>query len=134
MKNVNHTIGDVFREVGAAATHIGRYFMRTLSRMSWPALLASWHWLLASILLATCLRFLLQNWGQGKMPIARAAFILLLEPVWTALLASWWFGSVMTGLQWLGAGLILAAILVSRHKPRRPASLQSPVPAGKTGQ
>jgi hypothetical protein len=41
MKNVNHTIGDVFREVGAAATHIGRYFMRTLSRMSWPALLAS---------------------------------------------------------------------------------------------
>ncbi|MDC7699676.1 DMT family transporter [Vogesella indigofera] len=101
---------------------------------SLPALLASWHWLLASILLATCLRFLLQNWGQGKMPIARAAFILLLEPVWTALLASWWFGSVMTGLQWLGAGLILAAILVSRHKPRRPASLQSPVPAGKTGQ
>ena len=41
MKTVNHTIGDVFREVGAAATHIGRYFMRTLSRMSWPALLAS---------------------------------------------------------------------------------------------
>lgn len=101
---------------------------------SWPALLASGHWLLASILLATCLRFLLQNWGQGRMPIARAAFILLLEPVWTALLASWWFGSVMTGQQWLGAGLILAAILVSRHKPRRPASLQSPAPAGKTGQ
>ena len=41
MKTVNRTIGDVFREVGAAATHIGRYFMRTLSRMSWPALLAS---------------------------------------------------------------------------------------------
>ena len=41
MKTVNRTVGDVFREVGAAATHIGRYFMRTLSRMSWPALLAS---------------------------------------------------------------------------------------------
>ena len=41
MKTVNRTIGDVFREVGAAATHIGRYFMRTLSRMSWPALLAT---------------------------------------------------------------------------------------------
>ncbi|GAB2867897.1 hypothetical protein GCM10027277_41300 [Pseudoduganella ginsengisoli] len=41
MKTVNHTIGDVLREVGNAAAHIGRYFMRTLSRMSWPALLAS---------------------------------------------------------------------------------------------
>jgi hypothetical protein len=41
MKTINRTCGDVFREVGAAASHVGRYCMRTLSRMSWPALLAS---------------------------------------------------------------------------------------------
>jgi hypothetical protein len=41
MKTINRTVGDVLREVAAAASHVGRYAMRTLSRMSWPALLAS---------------------------------------------------------------------------------------------
>jgi hypothetical protein len=41
MKTINRRIGDVFREVGRAAGLVGRSFTRTLSRMSWPALLAS---------------------------------------------------------------------------------------------
>lgn len=41
MKTINRSCGDVLREVGAAASHVTRYVMRTLSRMSWPALLAS---------------------------------------------------------------------------------------------
>lgn len=41
MKTINRSFTDVLREVGKAATHIGHFFMRTLSRMSWPGLLAS---------------------------------------------------------------------------------------------
>ena len=41
MKTINRTVGGVFREVGQAAAQIGRAFTRALSRMSWPALLAS---------------------------------------------------------------------------------------------
>ncbi|WP_137009389.1 DMT family transporter [Aquitalea aquatilis] len=102
----------------------------------WPASLspAVWGWLLVSILLATCGRFFLQGWAQARVPMQRSAFILLLEPVWTAVLAWWWFGSGMSASQLTGAGLIMSSLLISRRKPRRRGSLQSPVPAGKTGQ
>jgi drug/metabolite transporter (DMT)-like permease len=103
---------------------------------SWPASLspAMWGWLLVSILLATCGRFFLQGWAQARVPMQRSAFIFLLEPVWTALLAWWWFGSSMSASQLAGAGLIMSSLLISRRKPRRRGSLQSPVPAGRTGQ
>lgn len=41
MKTINKSIGDVCREVGQATMSVLRHGMRTLSRMSWPALLAS---------------------------------------------------------------------------------------------
>ncbi|MES2257753.1 MAG: hypothetical protein V4724_04505 [Pseudomonadota bacterium] len=41
MKTINRTIGDVLSEVGRATMSVMRFGMRTLSRMSWPALLAS---------------------------------------------------------------------------------------------
>ena len=91
-------------------------------------------WLLVSILLATCGRFFLQGWAQARVPMQHSAFILLLEPVWTALLAWWWFGSSMSASQLTGAGLIMASLLLSRRKPRRRGFPQSPVPGGKTGQ
>lgn len=102
----------------------------------WPVALspAVWSWLLVSILLATCGRFFLQGWAQARVPMQRSAFILLLEPVWTAILAWLWFGSGMSASQLTGAGLIMSSLLISRRKPRRRGSLQSPVPAGKTGQ
>lgn len=103
---------------------------------SWPTSLspAVWGWLLVSILLATCGRFFLQGWAQSRVPMQRSAFIFLLEPVWTALLAWWWFGSSMSASQLTGAGLIMSSLLISRRKPRRRGSLQSPAPAGRTGQ
>ncbi|MBA4707666.1 DMT family transporter [Aquitalea aquatica] len=102
----------------------------------WPASLspAVWGWLLVSILLATCGRFFLQGWAQARVPMQRSAFILLLEPVWTAMLAWLWFGSSMSASQLAGAGLIMSSLLISRRKPRRRGSLQSPVPAGRTRQ
>lgn len=41
MKDLNCTLGTLFKEVAAACQRTTRHGMRTLSRMSWPALLLS---------------------------------------------------------------------------------------------
>ena len=75
---------------------------------------AIWGWLLASMLIATALRFLLQTRAQGMAPPAHSAIIMTLEPVWTAMLAVVWLGERMTGLQFGGCALIFIAMLVNR--------------------
>lgn len=71
-------------------------------------------WLLASALIATTLRFLLQLEGQSLTTPSHAAIILMLEPVWTALVAAWWFGETMSATQFAGCGLIFCALVLSR--------------------
>ena len=73
-------------------------------------------WVGTSILIATCLRFYLQVSGQGRTPLSHAAFIMTLEPVWTALLALIWLGERMRPLQVLGSALILGALVISRWR------------------
>jgi drug/metabolite transporter (DMT)-like permease len=73
-----------------------------------------WGWLLASILVATSLRFLLQTWAQGQTSASSAAVIMVLEPVWTAILAILWFAESLSLVQALGCGLIFSALLASR--------------------
>lgn len=73
-----------------------------------------WAWFVASLLIATSLRFLIQTRGQGMAPPSHSAIIMTLEPVWTALLASVWFAERMTAMQLAGCGLIFAAMLVNR--------------------
>ncbi len=75
-----------------------------------------WGWLLASVLIATSLRFFFQTLAQGMAPVSHTAVIMTLEPIWTAVLAMLWFGEVMTLMQFLGCGLIFSALLVSRWK------------------
>jgi len=59
-------------------------------------------------LLATALAFVLQVFGQRTVPPARAALLLLIEPVFAGLLAS---------TQLAGAALILLAVVVSETLP-----------------
>ncbi|WP_369832147.1 DMT family transporter [Motiliproteus sp. MSK22-1] len=84
----------------------------------WPSSFSTsiWGWLLASALIATSLRFFLQTYGQGLTPASHAALIMVLEPIWTAILALIWFGERMQGLQALGCFLIFAALLISRWR------------------
>ncbi len=73
-------------------------------------------WLFASAIIATTLRFLIQLHGQSLTTPSHAAIILMLEPMWTALVAAWWFGETMTGLQLVGCGLISLALVTSRWR------------------
>jgi drug/metabolite transporter (DMT)-like permease len=47
--------------------------------------------------------------------VAQASFILLLEPVWTALLAAWWYDSGFSLQQGSGSALVLLALLLTRR-------------------
>jgi len=71
-------------------------------------------WFLASALLASSLRFYVQIKAQSMTTPSHASVILMLEAVWTALLAGWWFSETMTLLQLIGCGLIFTALLINR--------------------
>ena len=71
-------------------------------------------WFLASTLIASSLRFLLQAYGMSLTPVSHAAVIMNLEPVWTAIFAVFWFRESMSGGQIFGCFLIFVAMLISR--------------------
>lgn len=71
-------------------------------------------WFLASALLATSLRYLLQMYAMSLTPVSHAAVIMNLEPVWAAIFAVFWFGEVMSLGQVFGCCLIFMAMLISR--------------------
>ena len=82
----------------------------------WPAGVsqATLGWLAASAVLATSMRFFIQVFAQGLTSPSHAAVIMMLEPIWTALLAAGWFGERMSGVQFLGCTLIFVALLINR--------------------
>ncbi|OEY67771.1 DMT family transporter [Marinobacter sp. X15-166B] len=71
-------------------------------------------WILASAVVATAGRFLLQTYAQSLAANSNGVVILTLEPVWVALFAAVWFFEAMTTLQVIGCGLIFAALMVNR--------------------
>jgi drug/metabolite transporter (DMT)-like permease len=81
-------------------------------RFTLPAVLAA----IGTALVATALAFVLQVRGQATVPPARAALLLLLEPVFAALLATV-AGEELQASQLAGAGLILAAVVLSEVLP-----------------
>ena len=77
-----------------------------------PALAAA----VATALVATALAFVLQVYGQRSVPPSRAAVLLLVEPVFAALLATV-TGDALGALQLVGAALILLAVLFCEVAP-----------------
>ena len=99
----------------------GLTLMSALSE-PWPRQLASptLGWLLASVVIASVMRFWVQLYAQRLTSSSNGAVIMMLEAVWTALLAALWFRETMSPLQWLGCALIFAALLINRwHWLRR---------------
>ncbi|PHQ26397.1 EamA family transporter [Marinobacter guineae] len=81
--------------------------------LSDPDPLLIW-WVLASAVVGTAGRFLIQTFAQSLSANSHGVVILVLEPVWVALFAAGWFGETMTGIQLAGCGLIFAALIVNR--------------------
>jgi drug/metabolite transporter (DMT)-like permease len=69
--------------------------------------------LLFTAVVATVLALIWQMRAQRQMSSARAALVLCFEPVF-ATLASWvWLGERLSAAQWMGAGLIVAGMILA---------------------
>lgn len=89
-----------------------------------PRTATVWSALLVTSLLATALGFFVQTYAQTHASPARTALILASEPAFAGLFAFILNGETLTGAGWIGAGLIMAAIvgveLVPYLRTRRP--------------
>jgi len=74
-------------------------------------------WVLASAVIGSSMRFLVQTYAQSLSNHSHGVVIMVIEPVWTALLAAAWLGETMSGWQLVGCSLILMALLISRAGP-----------------
>lgn len=71
-------------------------------------------WLVASATIGTAFRFLLQTYAQSLSAHSHGVVILILEPVWVALMAWMWFDQTMSPTQIAGCCVILMALLINR--------------------
>lgn len=71
-------------------------------------------WLVGSATIGTAFRFLLQTYAQSLSFNSHGVVILILEPVWVAMLAWVWFAQTMSPMQISGCGVILLALLINR--------------------
>ena len=76
----------------------------------WPALLITG-------LLASALAFYVQALVQQYLSAARAAVILIMEPVFAALFGYWLAGDRLSPVQWTGAFAIFMALIVGEVLP-----------------
>jgi drug/metabolite transporter (DMT)-like permease len=76
-----------------------------------------WIALAVTALLATAAAFTIQSWAQQHLPASHTALIFTLEPVFAWLTSLLFFGEQLGRRAMLGAGLILAGILLAELRP-----------------
>lgn len=71
-----------------------------------------WFFLLALAFFCSYLGYFVYCLGIERMQPTKAAILATLEPCFATFVAWWWWGELFTPLGWLGAGLVLVAVLV----------------------
>lgn len=95
--------------VGLVCTAIGCVFEPIPARISFNAMFA----IIVTAVFATALAFLLQNYLQKYSTPTRFAIVFASEPVFAALAGYLWAGERLNRLGFVGAGLILLAMLIT---------------------
>lgn len=75
-----------------------------------------WLWVMLSATIGTAMRFYIQTYAQSLSPYSNGVVIMVLEPVWTALIAAMWFKESMSAIQLVGCLLIFLALIVNRGR------------------
>jgi drug/metabolite transporter (DMT)-like permease len=78
-----------------------------------------WGAILLTAIAATALAFFIQTWAQAKLPPARAAVVLTMEPVFAGIFGVAVGGDSLTARIVAGAVLVLVAMYVVELGPRR---------------
>ena len=76
-----------------------------------------WIALFVTGLLASAGAFWVQTFVQQRIPAARTAIILTMEPLFAAFFGYWLAGDRLVAIQVLGAGLVLSALVVGEILP-----------------
>jgi drug/metabolite transporter (DMT)-like permease len=71
-------------------------------------------WVLASAFIGTALRFFMQTHAQSLSTNSHGVVIMIVEPIWTALLAAIWFGERLVGNDLIGCVLVFLAVIIIR--------------------
>lgn len=79
-------------------------------RSAWPAIGIT-------AVFASAFAFLVQSYVQQRLTAVRAAVILSTEPLFGALFGHWLAGDRLRGLQWVGAIMILSAVVLGEIWP-----------------
>jgi drug/metabolite transporter (DMT)-like permease len=95
-----------------------------------PASAQVWVALAITSVAASAGAFLVQTRAQREVSPTRTAVILTMEPVFAGLFGFLLAGERLSGRGWLGAGLILAGMLVAELGGRHPAAPGQPRPNG----
>jgi drug/metabolite transporter (DMT)-like permease len=95
-----------------------------------PGSLEVWVALVITSVAASAGAFLIQTRAQREVSPTRTAVILTMEPVFAGLFGFLLAGERLSGRGWLGAGLILAGMLVAELGARQPAAPGRPVTDG----
>jgi drug/metabolite transporter (DMT)-like permease len=95
---------------------VGVLFSLLFEHWTQPFTASTAMWLVASIFIATSLRFGLQIQGQKYAAVASAALIMVLEPLLTVIAASIWYSERLPLQKILGGVLILLAQLWFRWR------------------
>jgi drug/metabolite transporter (DMT)-like permease len=103
---------------GAATSFLAAALVRGGPELGFGA--AGWGWVAAIALVSTVGAILLFFAGLARVGPSRAAILSVLEPVVTVGLAAAAFGESLAAVQFVGAALVLAAVVVVQW-PERPA-------------
>jgi drug/metabolite transporter (DMT)-like permease len=76
-----------------------------------------WAALAVTAVLGTAAAFTIQSWAQQHLPATHTALLLTLEPVFAWLTSLIFLGERLGSRAMLGAGLILAGILLAELRP-----------------
>jgi drug/metabolite transporter (DMT)-like permease len=114
-------VGQVAHKASTLALVQIQYVVMTIVLMIWalphlslvPSLGVN-VWLVVAYLGIICMSLptVLQVWAQRVVPTYLAALLFILEPVFVSLFAFALLGERLSGLDWLGAALIFAALLL----------------------
>ena len=100
-------------QIGVVAALSGVGWL-TVESAAWTSSWTAWKGILLTAVLATALAYWLQNRFQPYSTAARAAIIYTGEPVFAGVFGVVLLGERLTTGQWLGAGLILAAMVLAQ--------------------
>lgn len=96
-------------------------------RVSWPSPRV-WFALVVTGLVATAAAFWVQTYAQQRLTAVQAAIIIVTEPLFAAGFGYLLAGDRLVAIQWLGAALMVSALVVAevyptlRRSPRPPAA------------